>query len=47
MPLMLPEMFQLELVKIQNSSEKKVDFAEHDFVTFYDQYVQSELFPNL
>ena len=42
-----PEMFQLELIEIQNNSERKRAFAEHDLLTFYCQYVTSDLFPNL
>ena len=42
-----PEMFQMELIEIQNNSERKRAFAEHDFLTFYGQYITSDLFPNL
>ena len=42
-----PEMFQLKLFVIQNNSERKRAFAEHDLLTFYGQYVNSDLFPNL
>ncbi|KAI6655301.1 General transcription factor II-I repeat domain-containing protein 2A-like [Oopsacas minuta] len=42
-----PEMFQLELIGIQNNSKRKRAFAEHDLLIFYGQYVTSDLFPNL
>ena len=43
-----PDIFQLELIEMQNISEMKRAFAETDLVTFYGQYVQSaSIFPNL
>uniref|UniRef100_H2ZV75 HAT C-terminal dimerisation domain-containing protein n=1 Tax=Latimeria chalumnae TaxID=7897 RepID=H2ZV75_LATCH len=41
------DMFQLELTEIQNDSDTKRAFAEHDLLTFYSQYVPSESYPEL
>ncbi|KAM4640675.1 G patch domain and ankyrin repeat-containing protein 1 isoform 1-T1 [Discoglossus pictus] len=39
--------FQLELIGIQNGSDLKRAFLEHDLLTFYTKYIPSETYPNL
>lgn len=46
-PSGVPETFQMELIDIQNDSDTKRAFKEHDLLTFYRQYVSPETFPNL
>ena len=41
------DMFQLELIEIQNDSDLKRAFSVHDLLTFYSQYVLSECYLNL
>ncbi|XP_053577946.1 G patch domain and ankyrin repeat-containing protein 1 isoform X1 [Bombina bombina] len=39
--------FQLELIGIQNDSNLKRAFVEHDLLTFYSKYISPEMYPNL
>ena len=42
-----PEMFQLELFEVQNNSERKRAFAEHDLSDILWSICYTDLFPNL
>ena len=39
--------YQLELIDIQNDSDLKTAFAEHDLLNFYSHYMSSDKYTNL
>ena len=41
------DQYQMELIDIQNNSELKRSFVEHDLLTFYKCYMSSDSYPNL
>jgi len=46
-PTDVADKYQLELIDIQNDSDLKTAFVEHDLLTFYSRYLSSESYPNL